>query len=169
MCVCVHQGSCECKPCYVTKGESGRCWGISMAPPVLTGSRCYRCSVSAVTHYHSKQVPVHVPCLSLYCMCVTEKQTTSKEIYNGVCARLLELVCESVCMLPVPILMYQRVVVAAAENSFYSGDAWRADTLHLPPDSSKCLWVTLLQHGIHMNTLFKLPEVCLCMQVFAST
>lgn len=40
-------------------------------------------------------------------------------------------------MFPVHILMWQRVVVAAAaENSFYSGGAVRADTLHLLPDSS---------------------------------
>lgn len=50
-------------------------------------------------------------------------------------------------MFPVHILMCQRVVVAAAENSFYSGGALRADTSHLLPDSSgvvcacACLYV----------------------------
>ena len=39
-------------------------------------------------------------------------------------------------MFPVHILMCQQVVVAAAENSFYSGGALRADTSHLLPDSS---------------------------------
>lgn len=38
----------------------------------------------------------------------------------------------------VHILMRQQVVVAAAENSFHSGGAQQADTLHLLPDSSGC-------------------------------
>lgn len=46
-------------------------------------------------------------------------------------------------MFPVHILMCQQVVVAAAENSFYSGGARSADTLHLLPDSSgyECVYV----------------------------
>lgn len=46
--------------------------GLAWFPLVSTGSCRYRCSLSAATHYHSKQVPL---CM---CVCVCEQKTDNK-------------------------------------------------------------------------------------------
>lgn len=120
-------------------------WGISMAPPASTGSCCYRCSLSAATHYHSKQVPLFVCVCVAICVWVQDIQQALIFTTVFVCACLLKCevsMCVRVCRrrgglhVPMHILMQQQVAVAAAENGFHSGGARWEDTLHLPPDSS---------------------------------
>lgn len=108
------------------------------------------------------------------CLCVSnrQRQTTSPDIYNRVYLLECECVCGSVCMFPAHILMCQKVVVAAAENSFYSGSTPRADTSHLLPDSSECECVCESQCFVYKNTLSQDPQgvfvhacVCLCVNM----
>lgn len=152
---------CECWQSYLTKGEK------------VCNSVCVRVGVGLAWHPQSQQgraatdvhsllqlITIVNRCLWVYvCMWAKDIDRQQGLIFTTVCVCLLAwvLMCVrgSACMFPVHILMCQRAVVAAAENSFHSGGAVRADTLHLLPDSSQWVCVHMcFSHGcvcLHVN------------------
>lgn len=73
------------------------CMSVHTWDPVSTGSCCYRCWLSAATHYHSKQVTVRV-CVRMYlCECERKAETdNTPDIYSHGCVFAQAKMCVGV-------------------------------------------------------------------------